>query len=168
MTRAAALFVVLVAACSGSEPVHQHATLGPIAYDIPEGWHRTDQGSHASMWTPPDNDRKESVVVMRGDLDREIERRGPAAYADLLVTAQRSLPHAHVGTPQPVTTKAGLHGFRVAVEFSPFGADKPRYARVHTILLDGATVVHVIYTALTPDPDPQALQMVLDTTHEEG
>lgn len=168
MIRATVLLIALVAACSGTEPPHQHATLGALGYDIPDGWQRTDQGPRAAMWTPSDNERKESVVVIRGDLDAEVARRGPAAFAELLVAAQGSLPRAHVGAPEAVTTKAGLHGYRVAVEFSPFGGDQPRYSRVHTILIDGATLVHVIYTARTPDLDPSALEMVIDSTHGEG
>lgn len=168
MKRLALLVALAAAGCSGNEPAHQHATLGTLGYDMPDGWHRADQGARTSVWTPADNNRKESVTVIRAELDREIARRGPGAFAELLVAAQGSLPGAHVGAPEPLITKTGLRGFRVRVDFAPFGGEQPRYARVHAIVLDGDSIVHVMYTARTPDPDPSAFEMALDTAHEEG
>lgn len=172
MTSASRLLSVIAAlacfaGCQGDAPERQHATLGSVGYDIPVDWSRADRGPRMSIWTPGENSRKESVTVIRADLDPALAKAGPSAIEPLLIKAQGTLPRAHVSTPEPITTAHGLQGFRVAVEFTPF-AGKPPYTRIHTIVIDGATLVHVLYTAASPDPESQAMKMVLETAHKEG
>ena len=166
--RASLLALLALAACQGSERAHQHAKLGTVGYDVPEGWVKDDRGARTTVWTPTDNDRKESITVTRADLEPALAKVGPAALAPLLLNAQGSLVGAQVSTPEPVTTALGLHGYRVAVRFTPRGAAGGTYTRVHTVLLDGATLVHVMYTAATPDLDSEALKMAIDTARVEG
>jgi hypothetical protein len=157
-----------VSACQGSDDDHQHATVGRVGYDVPVGWQRTDLGARESVWTPPENARKESVTITTAELDPALAQAGPSALEDLLLRAQGTLHGAKVSAAEEVATSHGLRGFRVAIDFAPLGDARPHYTRIHTLLTDGKTVVHVLYTAATPDPDSQALKMAVDTAHVEG
>ena len=158
----------LVAACQGSGPEHQHAKLGSIGYDVPADWQRRDMGARETLWTPQDNARKESVAIVRADLDPALAKAGPTALQKLLLKAQGSLANAKVSAIDPIATSEGLQGFRVSVDFAPLGPTKPHYTRIHTLLVDGKTLVHVMYTAASPDPESQAMKMAVDTAHTEG
>jgi hypothetical protein len=160
--------LAFAASCQSNEPARQHAKLGPVGYDMPADWVKTDRGTRTTVWTPPDNEQKESVTVTRADLDPALAKAGPAALAPLLVKAQGTLAAAQVSTPEPVTTALGLHGYRVTVQFTPRGTGSRTYTRVHELFVDGTTLVHVMYTAANADLDSAALKMAVDSAHKEG
>ena len=118
------------------------------------------------MWTPENNARKESVTVIRSERSGATASAGLAKLADLIVESQGS--GAKVSTPRPFVTTSGLRGVRVEVAYVPPGMTH-EYQRVHVVLVDGSTLVHVMYTALTSDPALDALNVVLGSIrHEEA
>ena len=164
------LFVTACTSHAAEPPDSQAVKQGEFAYRVPEGWLRHDQTTRTSStaeWTPEDNPRKEALTVIRTGLDPRRPRMGLSTIQQLVVDAQRGLPAVHVGDVSHFTTRSGLDGVRVDTEFTPPGAAHP-YHRVHSVIVDGATLVHVLYTASSPDPQALALEMVLDTIHEEG
>lgn len=144
--------------------------LGQMAFEVPAGWHRTDThqpGARISVWVPDveTNARKESITVIEGDLagppldERRLEK--------LVSGAQIALRDAKTSKVTAVTTDAGLTGYQVEVEFTP-QSTKERYRRTHVVLRDHGRLVHVMYTARTPDPERDGLETVLATLrHEE-
>jgi hypothetical protein len=159
--------LVLVAACQGDASERQHASLGSIRYDMPLGWHRDDRGPRSSVWAPDENPRKETVTIIRAELDPALATRGVDALAPLLAKAQGTLRGVSASPPEPVSTSHGMQGFRVALHFTPIPGAAP-YTRVHALLVRGRTLLHVIYTAASPDDDEAAMKLVLDTAHEKG
>jgi hypothetical protein len=119
------------------------------------------------VWQPDDNDRKESITVIRTGLSPAVAKAGASGIEPYLAAAQRSLPDARVSKTKRITTAKGLHGARVDVEFTPQGQSEP-YRRAHVVLVDGSALVHVLYTALEPDRDFDALGVVLDNLQHEG
>jgi hypothetical protein len=161
----------LPSACSSGESFPRvrvkHASL---AFDIPADWQRTDQNQHGvatAVWQPDDSDRKESITVIRTELSPAVAKAGASGIEPYLAAAQRSLPDARVSKTKRITTAKGLHGARVDVEFTPQGQSEP-YRRAHVVLVDGSALVHVLYTALEPDRDFDALGVVLDNLQHEG
>lgn len=90
---------------------------------------------------------------------------GPAAIEGLLASAQ--VPGAKISATGPVKTEHGLSGVRIELDYVPPGM-KHSYHRVHAVLVDGSTLVHVLYTARTPDPTLETFNQVLATIHEES
>jgi len=170
-----ALALATSAGCdSGSSLLDRESVqLGHLIFEVPATWHRTDSGYRgviSAEWTPDDNDRHESVVVMRTSLSPAVAKAGGAIFERLLVDAQRSLAKARTSTVSPVMTARGLQGARVDVDFTrPESAAK--FRRTHVVLVegegDGAALVHVLYTAQRPDPARVALNGVLDTIRRE-
>jgi hypothetical protein len=107
------------------------------------------------------------VTVIRTSLASKRVQPEVGAVEKLLLEAQRALPKAHVGPVTEFKTASGLAALRVEADFVPTGQSK-LYHRVHSIVIDGTTLIHVLYTAATPDPGAAAVNMVVDTIHEEG
>ena len=177
MTAASMMLVAVVGSaasgCWGSgTPVRSGdpVRLGQVAFEVPAGWHRTDThqpGALISMWVPDveTNPRKESITVIQGDAvgppldERRLEK--------LVSGAQIALGSAKTSKVTAVTTEAGLTGYQIEVEFTPQNV-KERYRRTHVVLRDHGRLVHVIYTARSPDPERDGLETVLSTLrHEE-
>lgn len=170
-TRAAIAVVVALAAagpgCQDTPIPSQHVELGRLSFEVPADWRRHDgwrDGALTASWTPPTNERKESVTVIRASHpDRRPAASILATIQQQLVSAQASLRGARIGRVQPLTTDKGLAGARLDVGFQPNGIEQ-RYRRVHVVLIeDAATLVHVLYTAADPRPDQDVVQLVLDT-----
>ncbi|MBL0220086.1 MAG: hypothetical protein IPQ07_40240 [Myxococcales bacterium] len=148
-----------------SEP----ARLGNVGFEVPAGWQRADYqqpGERIAIWTPADNARKESITV--------IESRAVGARLDdarlkkLLSGAQQALHGARTSQVSAVATEVGLAGYQIEVEFTPSAA-MPNYRRTHVVLrTEPGGLVHVIYTARTPDPEREVLETVLSTVHAEA
>lgn len=175
MTGRLALLAASLALASGctdnNEPVaRQRVTLGALRFDVPASWQRTDHtrsGVATAVWQPEGNDRKESITVIRTDLAPAVAKAGSTALVPYLAHALRSLSHVRTSAVTPVTTTRGLTGARVDLDFIPPG-QKARYRRVHVVLVDGASLVHVLYTAQHPDRDADAIGVVLDNLQHEG
>lgn len=167
-----ATLIVLLAACNeDSGPPSQLVELGKLTFEVPLDWKRTDgirPGTLTAAWTPPKNDRQESVTVVRTHRSGPPSGNAAASTQQLLVSAQRSLRDAKIASLSPVTTMRGLSGSRVDVRFKPNGVERA-YRRVHVVLVENEhTLIHVLYTAANPDKDLTALHLVLDTIKSSG
>jgi len=163
MSRLCKVLLLVLAACEGGpsvldrEPTH----LASLAFDVPAGWQRTDtsrRGVATAEWEPEDNDRNESLVVIRTELSPAVAKAGAPQLEQLLGAAQRSLARPHTTNLSPLITARGLQGARIDVAF-----DRPiselRMQRTHVVLAEpsGASLVHVLYTAQHPDEARVAL-----------
>jgi hypothetical protein len=169
---ARALLLTLLVACGSSEPSYEHATLGSLHFDVLSEWIRVDwnrRGVEQSEWRPDDNDRKEAITVIRTLRSPAVAKADVATLKQLLEVSQRSLRALRASKATSIATPHALAGARIDFDFMPSNlAD--RYHRVHVVLADkGGALVHVMYTARTPDPELRALSIVLDTLrHEES
>ena len=157
-------------AASNEELAREHAKLESLELDVPANWQRTDRmrsGVATATWQPEDNERKESVTVIRTELSLAVAQAGAVAIEPYLAHAQRSLPQARTSAVKRISTAKGLQGARVDVDFVPQGQHE-RYRRVHVVLVDGSSLVHILYTAQHPDHDLAALGVVLDNLHHTG
>ncbi len=175
---AAALMLVAIAGATASgcwessTPVRSGdpVRLGDVAFDVPAGWHRTDMnhpGALVSVWVPDveKNPRKESITVIRSELVQPLD---DGRLEKLVSGAQIAFAGAKTSKVITRTTDAGLVGYQVDVEFTP-QSGKDRYRRTHVVLRDHGRLVHVMYTARTPDPERDGLETVLSTLrHEEA
>jgi hypothetical protein len=158
------LLTAVLAACGSGEIARQHVQLGSLTFDVPADWQRGDttrRGIATAIWSPGDNERKETITVTRSELVPATAAAGPALLEQLLARASQ-LPDAHRSETKQVTTQQGLQGARVELDYTPPNS-RLRYHRVHVVLADGDALVHVLYTALDPDRDLDALRLVLAT-----
>lgn len=169
------LFVVSVlsAGCGGSPAPHggEPVRLGKLGFEVPEGWQRSDfrqPGTLISVWAPSpgNNPRKESITVIESE--QIVSHLDDTKLQKLLSGSQSALRDARSSRVTPVVTELGLRGYRLDVEFTPQHSPA-RYRRSHIVLHDGGRLVHVIYTAKTPDPEREALETVIGTVrHAEA
>jgi len=168
-------FAVLVSGACGAAVEHKQldltsASLGGYAFDVPADWHRSDAKAAratTATWTPDveGNDAKESLVVIRTQLTPALETAGMPYLEHLLADAQHELPQfqpTHAVTT--FSTTRNLSGARVEVDFVPAGK-KRTYHRVHALLLDGNSLIHVLYTAARPDYRQDAFNAVVNSVH---
>jgi hypothetical protein len=173
MRRASYLIVFALAGCESESSVldREAAHLATLAFDVPAGWLRTDttrRGVASAEWKPEDNERGESLVIVRTELAPAVAKAGIDQLERLLDSAQRSLAKRRTRNLSPIVTPRGLPGARVDVAFDrPGSAD--RLHRTHVVLAeaDGASLIHVLYTAKQPDEARVALNMVLDSLRAE-
>jgi hypothetical protein len=169
-TLIATAFVASALAIGCSGPSNQHVRLGSLGFDVPGGWHNVDEvrrGVVTSVWTPDGNDRKESVTVIRTELAPNVANASAGLVAQLAEQAQRSLTDARITQAVALSTAGGLSGVRIEVDYVPPGLHE-RYHRVHIVLVDKRTLVHVLYTAHEPDAHSEAFNLVLRSIREEG
>ena len=165
------VLVAMISACASSSVETQAAKLGNLAYDAPADWHHTDTHeprSTTATWVPTDNnERKESLIVIRSQLDPALAKAGAPEVERLLAAAQRELPQLSLSkTTTQFVTDHGLTAMRLEADFVPVG-QKSKYHRTHIALIDGATLIHLIYTSPDPDPEQRALISVLQSIHHE-
>lgn len=152
---------VFGAACSD---VHtpQQIQFGNLGFELPDTWSEASGGGGADnrMWVPTENDRRESIVMIRSKLPDGVSLDN---LSGLLADAQTGLASSR---PQVATAELGngLRGARVEFDYIPPGHPHP-YHRVHTVFVDGASLIHVFYTAKDSDPTLSALSGVLRTLH---
>lgn len=154
--------------CGGSGT--REESLGPVAFEVPTKWERTDthgRGTATAMFAPVANANKESVAVVRTELGPIVEKYTPEMLSSLLLSAQSSFPRSKTSPVARFTTERGFAGMRVEVEYVPPGRSE-RYHRVHALLVDGTALIHVMYTAATPDAELVVFQRVVDTLREES
>ena len=158
-----------LAGCGTATPQTQDGHLAEFRFVVPSGWkkHQVNAGSReVSRWVPESNDGKESISLIRTALRSDVHTRDSAALLELLGDAQRSLPHGQFGQASRLSTSNGMRTLVVAGDFEPAGTTH-RYHRVHALVIDGSAVVHVLYTAETPDPDLKVFHAVVDSLHRE-
>ncbi len=166
--------VVVVAGCrDSSAPPSQAVEMGPLSFEVPAEWKRTDgsrPGSTMAVWTPVANQRKESVTVIRTrrPAPTRAAETSIASVQQQLVSAQASLREARISRVMPTTTTKGFDGSRIDLAYKPNGVERS-YQRVHVVLVeDDTTLIHVLYTAAVTDEHVGALQLVLDTLRRKG
>lgn len=176
MTRTAPSVLLVAAifgAACGSQPrAREHASLESLRFEVPAQWKRSDwheRGIATAQWVPDDNDRHESITIVRSERSPATAKAGVPTLQSLVSTAQRSLPGVRASAATPVKTARGLIGARIDVDFAP-PRHAERYHRVHVVLAGPHdALIHVMYTARNPDADLTALSIVLDTiASEEG
>jgi hypothetical protein len=148
---ARALLLLGVVASCGSPPTAQLATIDDLQYAIFTDWESRDHSTRQRQqieWTPSENEGKESISVIRtarpGVTSGGIER-----VEQLLDRAQRGL-RGEFSRPARFRTQHGFAGVRVEGEFLPPGRGD-RYRRIHAVLIDGDSLVNVIYTSRRPE-----------------
>jgi hypothetical protein len=163
--------LALIAGCvTSKEPLATRSErLGPLAFEIPNDWKRTDAvngSARTSVWTPATNERKESISILR--IERAANKVQGTPIDELVAAMQGSLRDAKTSGIERINTSRGLAGARVTVQFTPRMLSAP-YQRVQATLLDGDALIHVFYTAAEPDHALEAFTAVLDSLrHEEG
>lgn len=164
-------FLILgFAACTSSQsstPEALREKLGDIDYEPVANWkhHDTHEISReVSRWVPDNNPGKESITIIRAEAREELQDASPAKLQELLATAQATLPSPALGQPKILKTKQALNGVEMSADFVPMGLHTS-YHRQHAMIIDGNAVVHVLYTAKTPDPDLSSFRQVVDSIH---
>lgn len=158
-----------VSSCS-SGGANETASLDHVQFSIPSDWQSrnlSDLYTRRVVWTPIENDAKESLVVLRSGRRDAQARAGNEYAARLLDAAQVSLLAPSFTKAQASTTKGGLVAVRVEGTFLP-ARTTDRYTRHHAVVIDERTssFVHVIYTAKVPDLE--TFELVLDSLSLEG
>ena len=161
--RASTALIVALCGCAGSVGAElERHKLGDLEYGVPEQWQSIDQSEHQTkiiVWRPADNSSKESIAVMR-------TRALPAIassedhLSQFLADAQTRLPQARFAPVALVKTARGLTGVRVEGDFVPDGVTDS-YHRIHAVVVDGTSLVHVLYTAR--EPNRETFNVVLDS-----
>ncbi|HEY1556549.1 MAG TPA: hypothetical protein VGF94_17055 [Kofleriaceae bacterium] len=143
-------------------------TFAHLAFDVPGDWSHYDtnhRGVSTEVWSPSGNDEKESLTVIRTELAPVTAQGDASTLSTLLAQAQAGLPESRVSARSSVSTKMGFSGARVDLDYLPNGL-KDRYHRIHVVLVDGKSLVHVLYTAKTPDANLNAFNLLLASIHE--
>jgi hypothetical protein len=177
------LYVVIVCATScTSERRNELATLGNLSFVVPSGWASrplSEQRVTIREWAPDDadNDAKESLVIMRTQARPATAKAGAPQLARLLSQAQTGLAQTTFSAPTRARNPHGFVGARIEGSFVPQGQTQP-YHRIHGVFVDGESMVHVIYTARTPDretyetlvrqPDPKGRVIHEGAAHHAG
>jgi hypothetical protein len=162
--------LALLASCANSAPsAPPEATqaLGDLRYAPPSGWSHHDSKEISrvvSRWVPEENPNKESISIIRTTLRPALKGAAPAQFEEVLTQAQGSLPSPAVQAPTMTKTKQNLQEVEIVADFIPSGL-KQSYHRVHALVVDGDVLVHVLYTARTPDPDLKMFRLVVDSIH---
>lgn len=160
-----ALIIALVA-CS-SVRSKQHVDFARLSFDVPGDWTHHDKvfkGVATTIWTPDSNANHESLTIIRSEIAPATTRANEAQLGELLRRAQ-SFAGTRVSSPVATTTPSGFRGSRLEVDYVPPGQHE-RYHRVHVVLVDGSSLVHIMYTARSADPQLDALGLVLGSIRE--
>jgi hypothetical protein len=156
--------ISVLASCNTPGPSVDHQTLGKLGYSTPQGWQSKDQSLPRRpiiVWTPSDrNDGKESVTVMRTEELPALTKAGTGYIQRYLNEAQKGLPQGKFSEPVSFTSKYGFVGVRIEGEFVPPGS-KQKYRRIHAVLIDGNSLIHVMATGVAVDRD--AFEIVIDS-----
>lgn len=159
--------LVIAAGCGGGS---DRTELASLSFEAPPSWQRTDshtRGSATAVFAPVGNARKESITIIRTEVGPIATHYTTATLTQLLAGAQSALAGVHTSPVTRVSTDSGLEGLQIVVDYIPPGLAQP-YRRIHAVVSDGTALVHVLYTALTPDPDLAAFRQVLSTLREES
>jgi hypothetical protein len=149
------MFLVLLVACADKPRELTSANLGNIDYAVPEGWAMRDvsqNGQTILVWTPTDNDRKQSVTVIRTQPMPHLAKASKEYLASKLGQTLKQ-------PGRSLVTKRGLDAVRADGRFTPRGMASS-YMRSHAVFFDGDALVHIIYTA--KEPDREVFELVLD------
>lgn len=130
---------------------------------LPTGWTSKDLSEHQTkivVFTPEDNTRRESIALVRTHDLPTAARQDFARLRKYLADAQTNMPGGKFAAVHSVRTKHGLAGVRVDGEFVPDGT-RSTYRRMHAVLVDGTSLIHILYTAR--DANATTFDLVLDS-----
>ena len=159
------LLMALWAGCASSEVAVESATFGPLEFSIPTGWRARDVSqpdTATAIWTPDDNSDHQSVTLQRILSKQATSDAGPAVVGRLLDEAVRGLPRSAFGRAMRFRSKAGILGVSVDGTFRPPGQDHA-YHRIHAVLFEGNSLVHLIFTSGTADASSEVFGIVLNS-----
>lgn len=164
------LFAVATMGCSSSGPSLEKATIGRLTFGTPSGWAKRDLSNPQRAmfeWAPStdENERKESLTVVRADRPATAKST-QEQLQQMLAGAQRGMVGASFSAPHPFTTRHGLRGVRIDGDFVVPQAAGARYRRIHAVIVDGTSLVNVLYTAR--EPDRETFEAVVDSFFREG
>lgn len=157
-----------IAACSSSSPdgpLKAADTLADLHYTGPAGWSHKDTkeiSRSVARWIPDDNARKESISIIRAGTHGPVGEVRLASLESVLAHAQNTLPSPALSHPSLGHTKQNLQEVEITADFVPTGMNVS-YHRVHAMIVDGDVLIHVLYTARTPDPSLTMFRQVVDT-----
>lgn len=168
MSRVLWAIALATAGCS-SEPALDRATIGNLEYGVPSGWSSRDlsQWERTGIeWRPDadDNEHKESLIILSTERPA-MAKATPGYLGKLLGDAQHTLPGAVFSRPTAFTTRHGLAGVRVEGDLVPTSQGKT-YRRMHAVIVDGGSLVHVLYTAR--ELDRERFEAVVDSFAKKG
>ncbi len=166
------LLVLALVGCSTPSPPGQNVIhLAGLDFQASlEGWTHKDAkeiGRVASRWTPDANPNKESISIIRAPSPPRLHEATIETLTELLESAQGVMPEGSVHAPVSGQTKQQLPEVEIAADFVPAGL-RASYHRVHAMILDGNTLIHVLYTARTPDPNLTVFRQIVDSIHQVG
>lgn len=164
------LFLGIAASCGrGDSAARMHGDLvqvGTASLEVPAGWQPTlEAATNRQVWVPANNARKESISIRV--VDRSAELGTVDDVLDNTLDATGVLADVRLGRQQRVTTADGLPGLWVDLTFTP-GTSEATYARSQLTVVTATHIIHVFYTALTPDPQHRAVALALETLREES
>lgn len=163
----ALVLVAILASCGESAPAVSWQTVEGLQYAVPLGWSVRDQSEQTRkilVWTPDDNDQKESVTIIKTQSLVSTTNGGLPRLQGLLAAASAGLPASSFTKPTKVVTSRGLVGMRVDGQFVPSAIAAP-YRRIHVVMLDGRALIHLLFTSKDMTAEPEGLRIVLETLH---
>jgi len=128
----------LSSGCASSSPSLEKASIGNLSFGTPSGWTSRDVSNPQRKmfeWSPADNERKESLTVIRSDRPA-MAKASQAQLQHLMRDAQRAMPEATFSAPLSFTTRHGFQGVRIEGSFTAPVAGA-RYRRIHAAFVDG-------------------------------
>lgn len=159
--------LALLTACSSEGTSVERARLSTLSFNVPTGWQRVDRersGVVTAEWRPENNERKESIVVMRTRTFAEAATQSMDSLEELLLKSHSA--DSKISSTTRLETPAGIEVVRVEYDFQP-PASMQTYHRVHAVLRDKDAIVHVLYTARTPDPELDDLSFLVNSLRRE-
>lgn len=169
MNRVAILITTMIG-CSSSGPSLERGSIGSLVFGTPSGWAKRDLSNRQRAmfeWAPTadDNDRKESLTIVRADRPATAKSTTEQLQR-FLSNAQRGMPSASFSAPQSFTTRHGFRGVRIEGDFVAPQVAGVRYRRMHAVIVDGTSLVNVLYTAR--EADRENFDAVVDSFFREG
>lgn len=167
--RASLLLIVALGftGCRGDDEPSEIArvSIGDIEVEPPDGWVARDLGPGIREWSPSKNPGRETVTLIVGPpfLGGDAER----IFATTR-TAQGLLRDVERLGSGPVTSASGLAGMQFDLRFRPDSAGGTRFQRSHVVLITGEHPVHLLYTAVDPDPRRAVLARMVSTIQQAG
>lgn len=158
------LTIALIASgCRLDEVSSERVRVGDLELDAPAGWQMQAPADACRIWMPAENGRRESVAVVVGPAYDETLDEAVATTR----LALGELASLHIRNETRVLSDGGLSGLRFDLDFRP-DVSPATYYRSHVVLIASGHVVHVFYTARTPDPGLAMLARVVNSIQKGG
>lgn len=107
------------------------------------------------------------ISIIRTPLDARLQSASTEQIEALLASAQGMLPSPALHAPTSRRTTKGLQEVEIIADFVPVGLTRS-YHRVHAVLVTRSSLIHVLYTAQTPDPDTAIFKQIVNSLQIES